>query len=442
MEIRMNEDFGKSMYELAERLFPICRSITGDGVRRTLDMLREVCPSMNIYEVPSGTKAFDWRVPKEWNIREAWIKDSNGNTLVDFKTNNLHVVGYSTPIDKKVNLNELLKYIYTYPSQPDVIPYVTTYYEENFGFCMSDNQKNSLKEDMYHMFIDSDLKEGSMTYGEILIPSTNIDEIDDKEIFLSTYICHPSMANNELSGPCVAIYLAKWIWELKNRRYSYRIIFIPETIGSITYLSKNLDTMKKNIVAGFNISCVGDNYTYSYVASRNGNTLADRTAKNILKYYYPEYKKYSYLDRGSDERQYNAPGIDLPVCVICRSKYGEYSQYHTSADNMNFISPDGLAGSFDVYVKCIEALENNYYYKTNFLCEPHLGKRGLYPATSRKGSVEEVRTVMDFLAYADGSRDLIDISDTIGVPVNNILTVVEELMNKKLVSRLQTFERR
>lgn len=430
----MNEDFGKSMYELAEKLFPICRSITGDGVRRTLDILREVCPSMNVYEVPSGTRAFDWRVPKEWNIREAWIKDSNGNTLVDFKTNNLHVASYSTAIDKKVKLKELLKHIYTDPSQPDVIPYVTTYYEEKFGFCMSDNQKNSLKEDMYHMFIDSDLKDGSMTYGEILIPSLNPIE-NSKEIFLSTYICHPSMANNELSGPCVAIYLSKWIWELKNRRYSYRIIFIPETIGSITYLSKNLDTMKKNIVAGFNISCVGDNYTYSYVASRNGNTLADRTAKNILKYYYPEYKKYSYLDRGSDERQYNAPGIDLPVCVICRSKYGEYSQYHTSADNMNFISPDGLAGSFDVYVKCIEALENNYYYKTNFLCEPHLGKRGLYPATSRKGSVEEVRTVMDFLAYADGSRDLIDISDTIGVPVNNILTVMEELMNKELVSR-------
>ncbi|HOA19580.1 MAG TPA: DUF4910 domain-containing protein [Sedimentibacter sp.] len=437
----MDENFGRSMYEMADRLFPICRSLTGEGVRQTLSILKEVCPSMNVYEVPTGTIAFDWKVPKEWNIKEAWIKDSNGNIVVDFKTNNLHVVGYSAPVNQKVSLNELMKYIYTDTSQPDIIPYVTSYYEEKFGFCMSDNHKNSLKEDTYHMVIDSELKDGSMTYGEILIPSTNIDETDgsNKEVFLSTYICHPSMANNELSGPCLAIYLAKWIRELKNRRYNYRIIFIPETIGSITYLSKNLDTMKKNIVAGFNISCVGDSNTYSYVASRHGNTLADRTAKNILKYYYPEFKRYSFLDRGSDERQYNAPGIDLPVCGICRSKYGEYPQYHTSADNMNFISPEGLAGSFDVYVKCIEALENNYYYKTNFLCEPHLGKRGLYPATSRKGSVEKVRTMMDFMAYADGEKDLIEISDIIDVPLYEILPIVEELMNKEVVIRVQKF---
>lgn len=433
----MDEDYGISMYNLAERLFPICRSITGEGVRQTLAMLKEICPLMKICEVPTGTKAFDWEVPKEWNIREAWIKDSRSNTIVDFKKNNLHVVGYSVPVDKKVQLEELKQYIYTNPSQPDVIPYVTSYYKESFGFCMSDDQKNTLEEDTYHMYIDSDFKDGSMTYGEILIPSTEAEKDGNNginEIFLSTYICHPSMANNELSGPCVAIYLAKWISGLKKRRYNYRIIFIPETIGSITYLSKNLDEMKRNIVAGFNISCVGDNNTFSYVASRNGNTLADKTAKSILKYYYPAYKEYSFLKRGSDERQYNAPGIDLPVCAICRSKYGEYPEYHTSADDMSFISPEGLNGAFEVYKKCIEAMENNFYYKTNFLCEPQLGKRGLYPTTSIKGSTGELRTMMDFLAYADGTRDLIEISDIINVPVHELLPVVKELLGKEIIS--------
>ena len=421
----------EEMYELCERLFPICRSITGDGVRKTLQMLVEVYGNeINIHEVPTGTKVFDWTVPKEWNIKEAYIENSKGQRVIDFKNNNLHVVGYSLPVDKFVDLQELKSVVYTQPDQPDAIPYVTSYYKECYGFCMSQNQLDKLPEDTYHIVIDSELKEGSLTYGEIIIPGDT-----EEEVFLSTYICHPSMANNELSGPVVATFLAKWLNSLVKRRYTYRIIFIPETIGAITYLSKNLQYLKEHVIAGFNLSCVGDNRTFSYVESRYGDTLADKAAKNVLSFYYPDYKTYSFLKRGSDERQYNAPGVDLPVCAICRSKYGEYPEYHTSKDNLELISPEGLLGAYEVYQQCILALENNYSYKINVLCEPQLGKRGLYPTTSQKGTYDAVKVMIDFIAYADGSNDLIDISNIIGVPVNELLTVIEKLEKVDLLTR-------
>ena len=419
------------MYELCEKLFPVCRSITGDGVRKTLQILAEVYGNeINIHEVPTGTKVFDWTVPKEWNIKNAHIENSKGQRIIDFKNNNLHVVGYSLPVDKFVDLQELKSVVYTQPDQPDAIPYVTSYYKECYGFCMSQNQLDKLPEDTYHIVIDSELKEGSLTYGEIIIPGDT-----EEEVFLSTYICHPSMANNELSGPVVATFLAKWLNLLVKRRYTYRIIFIPETIGSITYLSKNLQYLKEHVIAGFNLSCVGDNRTFSYVESRYGDTLADKAAKNVLSFYYPDYKTYSFLKRGSDERQYNAPGVDLPVCAICRSKYGEYPEYHTSKDNLELISPEGLLGAYEVYQQCILSLENNYSYKINVLCEPQLGKRGLYPTTSQKGTYDAVKVMIDFIAYADGSNDLIDISNIIGVPVNELLTVIEKLEKVDLLTR-------
>lgn len=297
----------EEMYELCERLFPICRSITGDGVRKTLQMLVEVYGNeINIHEVPTGTKVFDWTVPKEWNIKEAYIENSKGQRVIDFKNNNLHVVGYSLPVDKFVDLQKLKSVVYTQPDQPDAIPYVTSYYKERYGFCMSQNQLDKLPEDTYHIVIDSELKEGSLTYGEIIIPGDT-----KEEVFLSTYICHPSMANNELSGPAIATFLAKWLNSLAKRRYTYRIIFIPETIGAITYLNKNLQHLKEHVIAGFNLSCVGDNRTFSYVESRYGDTLADKAAKNVLSFYYPDYKTYSFLKRGSDERQYNGTGSGL-----------------------------------------------------------------------------------------------------------------------------------
>lgn len=356
------------------------------------------------------------------------VKNSAGETIVDFDMCNLHILGYSLPVDKYVSLDELKKVIYTQPDQPDAIPYVTSYYKERYGFCMTEKQKQSLREDTYHIWIDSELKDGHLTYGEIILPGES-----KAEVLLSTYVCHPSMANNELSGPSVAIYLAKWLKSLPHRRYTYRIIFIPETIGSITYLSKNLEQMKENTVAGFNISCVGDDRTYSYIASRYGNTLADRVAKNVLHFHYPEYKTYSFLQRGSDERQYNAPGVDLPVCAICRSKYGEYPEYHTSKDDLGLISPAGLAGAFSVYQQCIMALEYNRNYKIQCLCEPQLGKRGLYPTISQKGSYDAVKAMTDFIAYADGTNDLIAISDRIGVPVKDLILVVKKMLGADLI---------
>ena len=277
-------DIGHQMYALCDRLFPICRSITGDGVRETLGILQDIVPDMTIHEVPTGTQVFDWTVPKEWKIRDAWIKNSRGEKILDFQKTNLHVVGYSLPVDQKVTLAELLPLIYTQPDQPDAIPYVTSYYQERYGFCMTQRQKDVLPDDTYHIHIDSTLQDGSLTYGEILIPST---EGAEDEIFLSTYVCHPSMANNELSGPAVTIYLAKAILAKKKRRYAYRIIFIPETIGAITYLSAHLLEMKEKVRAGFNISCVGDDRTYSYVPSRYGDTLADKAAQTLLSFSHP-----------------------------------------------------------------------------------------------------------------------------------------------------------
>ena len=423
---------GNEMYALCDRLFPICRSITGNGVRETLRVLQSICPAMTLHEVPTGTQVFDWTVPKEWNIRDAWIKNIKGEKILDFAKSNLHVMGYSIPVNQKVTLEELLPLIHTQPDQPDAIPYVTSYYKERYGFCMSQEQKDALQDDTYHIYIDSDLKDGSLTYGEILIPST---EGNKDEIFLSTYVCHPSMANNELSGPAVTIYLAKWLWEKKHRRYSYRIIFIPETIGAITYLSQHLPEMKKNIRAGFNISCVGDDRTYSYVASRYGNTLADKVAKNVLSFHYPEYKRYSFLQRGSDERQYNAPGVDLPVCAVCRSKYVEYPEYHTSKDNMGLISPTGLQGAYEVYRDMMEALEYNRKYRIQCLGEPQLGKRGLYPTVSQKGQHDLVAALTDFIAYADGMNDLIDISNMIGVPTKDVIPIVRQLLKTDLLEK-------
>lgn len=421
-------DIGQSMYDLCSRIFPICRSITGDGVRQTLNILREICPSLAIHEVPSGTKAFDWEVPREWNVREAWIKNAEGETILDFQKSNLHVLGYSLPVNQQISLSQLKEMIYTQPDQPDAVPYVTSYYRERSGFCMSEQQLHNLPDGMYHVCIDSELKNGSLTYGEIILPGEC-----EQEIFFSTYICHPSMANDNISGPSVVAYLAKWLSAMEHRRYTYRLVFVPETIGAITYLSRNLSVMKQRTIAGFNVSCVGDDRTYSYIASREGETLADRVMKNVLHFYYPSYKSYSFLERGSDERQYDSPGVDLPICGFCRSKYGEYPEYHTSKDNMNFISPAGLNGAYEVLRQCIEALENNRTFQVKCLCEPQLGKRGLYPTVSQKGSFDAVAAMNNFIAYADGSNDLIEISNIINIPIYKLIPIMQRLIKHKLI---------
>ena len=348
---------GQEMYDFAGRLFPIGRSLTGEGVRETLRLIQEQVPELEIHEVPSGSQAFDWTVPKEWEITEGYIEDEDGGRVVDYHENNLSVMGYSVSVDRYVSREELFEYVKVEENQPDVIPYVTSYYYPRFAFCMSKNKRDSLKPGTYHMVIRSRHFDGVLNYGEIYLPGES-----EKEVLLSTYICHPSMANNEVSGPVLTTWLAKWLKQQK-RKLSYRIVFVPETIGSICYISRNLDVMKRNVIAGFVLTCVGDDRAYSYLETRKGNTLTDRVMKNVLGFAHPEYKTYSFLERGSDERQYNAPGVDLPVCDFCRSKYVEYPEYHTSADNMDLISPKGFAGAYDVMIQVLKALEYNGFYR-------------------------------------------------------------------------------
>ena len=422
-------DAGRNMYELAGRLFPICRSITGNGFRQSLEMIREILPEIQVFEIPSGTAVYDWTVPKEWNIRGGWIKNLQGDTIIDFNDCNLHVMGYSVPVHQTISREELLDHIYTQPEQPEWIPYVTSYYKERWGFCMSERQKQALTDAEYEVCIDSTLEDGSLTYGELVLPG----ETDD-EIFFSTYLCHPSMANNELSGPCVQTEIIKYLKSLSHRKYTYRFVFIPETIGSITYLSRNLEVLQQHVKAGFVVSCVGDNRTYSMVSTKYEDTLADRVLNNVLKFHYPDYIRYSFIKRASDERQYGSAGVDLPVCAFCRSKYHEYPEYHTSADNMDLISPEGLSGAYEVLVKVINALENNYFYQMQCKCEPQLGKRGLYPTVSQKGTKGDARYMQDFIAYADGRNDLIGISNILDIPVDKLIPIKDQLMEHHLLA--------
>lgn len=431
---------GEQMYALAKRLFPICRSITGDGVRTTLSILKEFLPELMIREIPSGTKCFDWEIPNEWNIRDAYIKNSHGEKVVSFQDSNLHVVGYSLPVNQTMTYQELDNHLYSLPEKPDTIPYITSYYEPKWGFCLTERKRENLnKNDKYHVVIDSDLKPGHLTYGELILKGKS-----NEEIFLSTYVCHPSLGNNELSGPIVTTWLAQFIKNM-NCHYTYRIIFIPETIGSICYLSQHYKVMQKNVMAGFNVTCIGDNNSYSYLPSRNGNTLSDRVALHVLENYVESFKKYSFLDRGSDERQYCSPGIDLPIATIMRSKYGEYTQYHTSDDSLSYISAEGLLGGLAVLKRAITILEHNFRPVPLVLCEPQLGKRNLCPNLSfyreghRNSDLDFTQLVLDLLAYADGNNTLLDIADIIKAPFFEVLSAANQLIQHNLIKKANMF---
>lgn len=419
---------GTPIFSLAERLFPICRSITGDGVRETLRIIAQQVPELTVHEVPTGTECFDWTVPQEWNIRDAWIIDPDGNKIIDFQQHNLHVVGYSVPVDEILSLEELDKHLHSLPDQPQAIPYVTSYYQPRWGFCLTHEQRQSLRPGDYRVMIDSDLKEGSLTYGEVVLPGES-----SQEVFLSTYVCHPSMGNNELSGPVVMTFLLKWLTSLPRRRYTYRAVFIPETIGSIVYLSQNWQEMKERVVAGFNLSCVGDDRAYSYLPSRNENTLADQVAQHVLQHTDANYQRYRFLDRGSDERQYCSPHIDLPVATVMRTKYGVYPEYHTSLDDLTVISPAGLFGGYTALQHCLQVLENNLRVRVTVPCEPQLGRRGLYPTLSERGSADRTRRMMNLLAYADGQRTLLEIAEKIESPMWELVPIVEQLLEHQLL---------
>ncbi len=417
------------IYNFAKKIFYFPRSITGIGVRQTLKEIKKILPNLKIYSVNSGTKVFDWKVPLEWKVNDAYILTPDGKKICDFKRNNLHLVGYSTAVNKILTKKQLLKKLFSLPSQPSAIPYVTSYYKKNWGFCISENQKRKLKNGKYKVFIDTKHFKGKLNYGEIIFKGKS-----KKEVFLSTYICHPSLANNEISGPSVLTYLAKWIKFRKNKRYTYRIIFIPETIGSITYLSKNLAYLKKNMRYGYNVSCVGDDKNFSFLESRNGNSLTDKLTKHILEKNHIKYKKYNWFNRGSDERQYCAPGIDLPVCSLMRTKHGLYKEYHTSLDKLGtVVTPKGLNKSYNLYKSCIKEIEKNIIPIAKILCEPQMGKRGLYPNISTKHSGFKVRNMMDILSLCDGEHSINDIANKLKIRTNIIYKTLKMFKKNKLI---------
>ncbi len=414
-----------------DRLFPINRSLTGNGNRETLKILSEII-DLKISEVQSGTECFDWTVPPEWNIKEAWIKDSKGNRIIDFSENNLHILGYSEPFHGKISYEELKSHLYTLPDQPDLIPYLTSYYKRRWGFCLTHNQFLQLDQnESYEVFINSTLdKNGSMTIGEAVLKGKS-----DKEILFSTYICHPSLASNELSGPLVSAFIYNKLKEQRELKYTYRFIFVPETIGSIYSLSIKGEYWKKNLNAGFVITCIGDDGKFTYKRSRIGNSLPDRVVETILNQTESDFNVVDFFPSGSDERQYCSPGFNLPVGSLMRTMYGKYPEYHTSGDNKDYVSFEAMEKSVLKYLDVIELIEKNEKYINKMpYCEPQLGKRGLYPTLgSQKGTQDFVKAMMWILNLADGTNDLIAISEKSKINIKDLIPVIDKLIENGIL---------
>ncbi|MBC7864698.1 MAG: DUF4910 domain-containing protein [Bacteroidia bacterium] len=422
----------KEIEKYFDRLWPICRSITGNGLRESFAILQEIIP-LNLTEVPSGTKVFDWEIPEEWNITDAYIICPDGKKICDFKVNNLHVVNYSVPVNKEITYDELLPHLHYMLQLPDAIPYIASYYKPVWGFCISFNEFTALsKTGTYKVVIDSSLKKGNLTYGDLLLKGET-----DEEILFSTYLCHPSMANNELSGPLVAAFLYSKIAALKHRKYSYRFIIAPETIGIIAYLSRYGEHLLKNLKAGYVLTCCGDDAPFVYKRSKKSNSLADRVAEHVLKYSGNKYELMNFSVGGSDERQYCSPGFNLPVGSMTRSMYQRYKEYHTSLDNKSFISFAAMKQTTEVYFEFVKALELNDVFKNKIqFCEPQLGKRGLYPSSADPmANRENTHNLMHFLTYADGKSDLIDIAEKVNKPLFRFEEIVDKVMAAGLIEK-------
>jgi aminopeptidase-like protein len=396
---------GADLHRLIAELYPICRSITGDGVRETLARIGEII-SIEVHEVPSGTNVLDWTVPPEWNIRGAWVRDTTGETIVDFSDSNLHVVSYSAPIRARVSREDLAAHVHTLPEQPDHIPYRTSYYDETWGFCMRHRTLEGLVDGEYEVLIDSSLADGSLTYGECLLLGET-----DEEVLISCHVCHPSLANDNLSGIAVATFLASEL-SRRRRRFTYRFLFTPGTIGSITWLARNTEDVHR-IRHGFVLAGVGDSGSLNYKRSRRGGADIDRAVEHVLKHRGADYGIADFSPYGYDERQFCSPGYDLPVGCLMRTPWGTYPEYHTSADDLDFVLADRLADSLEACLAVVELLEGNRRYQNlNPHGEPQLGRRGLYNSIGgRVSSTDGLLAVLWVLNQSDGEHDLLTIAD-------------------------------
>lgn len=429
-EIQKNNKLdGEQMYELMSELFPICRSITGNGVRETLKIIQKHIP-LNIQEIPTGTSVFDWMIPKEWNIHDAYVINPSGKKIIDFKKSNIHILNYSIPIRKKISLTELKTHLHTLPDQPNVIPYLTSYYNEEWGFCMKHQEFLNLPDGEYEVVIDSNLKNGSLTYGEFFIEGKT-----KEEFVITCYVCHPSLANDNLSGTVLVTFLAKQLAKIKPY-HSFRFLFIPETIGAITWLyfnEKNISRIKHGLVA----TCVGDGGSLTYKKSRRGDAEIDKSVINVLKNSGDKFEIIDFFPSGSDERQFCSPGFNLPFGSLVRTLYGKFSEYHTSSDNLEFVKPEYLADSFSKYISIIYVLENNrIYVNQNPKCEPQLGKRGLYSLLGgQKNTKINQLAMMWVLNQSDGNNSLLDISEKSLIPFETIKDAADFLFEHKLLRR-------
>ncbi len=424
------EHFGQKMHALITRLYPICRSITGNGVRETLQIINQYIP-LKIHEVPTGTTVFDWTVPKEWNVRDAYIKNGLGQKVIDFQESNLHLVSYSVPIKKRMPLTELKDHLYTLPDRPGWIPYRTSYYKEDWGFCLSHNQLLEFKDEEYEVCIDTSLTAGSLTYGEYYLPGATEDEV-----LISCHICHPSLCNDNLSGISLATYLAKHLSSF-SLRYSYRFLFIPGTIGAITWLSLNENRVSR-IKHGLVVAGVGDSGRITYKKSRRGDAEIDRAVIQVLKESGEDYEIIDFFPYGYDERQYCSPGFNLPVGCLMRTPYSRYPEYHTSADNLDFVKPEFLEGSLSKYLEVLNIIENNRRYLNQYpKCEPQLGKRQLYEGMEgKKKQVVDPLAMLWVLNMSDADHSLLDIAVLGQLKFGEVQTAAQALLEKNLLKEV------